>query len=88
MKLKYLGSKPVKGNVFSFLFEPEEALSWRPGQYMHYVLPHADADELENPLVYLSGPEPMVKSFAAALEVLGLGKENIKLDDFPGYEGI
>lgn len=228
MKLKYLGSQPVKGNVVSFVFEPQEAFSWQPGQYMHYVLPHADADdrgderwftnsaapseskvmistridpehgssfkrmlqaltpgdeidadgpegdftiddesrnylfvaggigitpfrsmlveaqaqgkqlkvrllyanrtadipffeelealksnnpnltieyviqpdsldavrikksadEFEDPLVYLSGPEPMVKRFAAELEDLGLSQETIKLDDFPGYEGI
>jgi hypothetical protein len=30
----------------------------------------------------------MVKGFAADLEQLGVNKENIKLDDFPGYEGI
>ncbi|HEX5797681.1 MAG TPA: FAD-dependent oxidoreductase [Candidatus Saccharimonadales bacterium] len=44
-------------------------------------------DELENPVVYVSGPKPMVKSFAKDLKELGLGKENIKTDDFPGYEG-
>lgn len=228
MKLKFLGSHPVKSNVVSFEFEPEGNLSWEPGQYLHYVLPHADADdrgterwftnaaapsenkvmistridnehsssfkrallamhpggeieadgpegdftvdddsknyifvaggigitpfrsilteaqnqgrklkvtllyanrdqeipfedELEgyaasnpdlkieyiiqpetldaerikqeadktgNSVVYLSGPEPMVKGIAADLEKLGLDKANIKVDDFPGYEGI
>lgn len=231
MKLKFLGSHPVSGNVTSFVFErtdQTDLLSWQPGQYMHYVLPHPDADdrgterwftnsaapsernvmistridsehgssfkralvalnpgteveadgpegdftvedesrhhifvaggigitpfrsmlveahtqgeqlsvdllyanrddnipfqeELEgvaadnpnlrieyfispknldaatikqhadqadNPLIYLSGPEPMVKSLAAELEALGVNKDTIKLDDFPGYERI
>jgi len=30
--------------VYSFVFEPQEPISWQPGQYMHYVLEH-DADE-------------------------------------------
>jgi ferredoxin-NADP reductase len=46
------------------------------------------ADDAENPLIFLSGPEPMVKSLAAELESLGVSKDSIKLDDFPGYEGI
>jgi ferredoxin-NADP reductase len=228
MKLKFIGSHPVAGNVVSFVFEPEESLTWQPGQYMHYVLPHPDADDrgterwftnsaapsenkvmistridqehgssfkralqalkpgdeveadgpegdftveddsknyifvaggigitpfrsilaeahaggkklkvnllyanrdqnipfskelesfaadnpdlnieyvvqpqslsadlikqhadkVEDPLIYLSGPEPMVKSFAADLEHLGVKQDTVKLDDFPGYEGI
>lgn len=228
MKLKFVGSQPVTSNVVSFVFEPAEPLSWQPGQYMHYLLPHPDADDrgterwftnsaapsegkvmistrldnehgssfkrallalqpgdeieadgpegdftvddesrnyifvaggigitpmrsilteahaqnkqlninllyanrddnvpfkdqlesyaaanpnlkieyfinpnnldsniikqhadaVENALVYLSGPEPMVKSLAAELEGLDVAKDAIKLDDFPGYEGI
>jgi ferredoxin-NADP reductase len=228
MKLKFIGSNSVKSNVISFVFQPEEQLTWQPGQFMHYVLPHPDADDrgierwftnsaapsegkvmistridnehgssfkrallalqpgdsveadgpegdftvedesrnyifvaggvgitpfrsmlveannqgkklnitllyanrdenipfkeeldqfaavnenlkieyivgpqhldaatikqysdnLDNAFIYLSGPEPMVKGFAADLEQLGVNKENIKLDDFPGYEGI
>jgi len=228
MKLKFIGSHPVTGNVVSFVFEPEAAITWEPGQYMHYVLPHPQADdrgterwftnsaapsegrvmistridsehgssfkrallalkagdeveadgpegdftaedesrnyifvaggigitpfrsilqeahaqgkqlkvdllyanrdqnipfqdELEkltadnpnlkvdyvvqprsltaevikqhadntdNPLIYLSGPAPMVKSFAEELKNLGVDEAAVKLDDFPGYEGI
>jgi ferredoxin-NADP reductase len=45
-------------------------------------------DKVKNPLVYLSGPEPMVKQLAADLKSLGLDAASVKLDDFPGYEGI
>jgi ferredoxin-NADP reductase len=47
---------------------------------------HADA--AKDALIYLSGPEPMVKSFAAELKDLGVKDDHVKLDDFPGYEGI
>ena len=228
MRLKFIGSEAVTNSVTSFSFEPAELLTWQPGQYMHYVLPHAHedgrgnerwftnsaapsegkvmistridaehgssfkrvllalspgdqieadgpegdftvgnesrnyifvaggigitpfrsilteahskgvqlhvtllyanrdqdilfrdeleqyaadnpnlhttyfispktldstqvkqvADDIENPLVYLSGPEPMVKAFAKELEELGMSKDSLKLDDFPGYETI
>ena len=38
-----------------------------------------------NPIIYISGPEPMVDAIAEQLARLGIGKENIKLDHFPGY---
>lgn len=41
--------------------------------------------DLQTPLFFVSGPEPMVKSLAEMLETLGVPKSNIKLDDFPGY---
>jgi glycine betaine catabolism B len=43
-------------------------------------------EAVENPLVYISGPEPMVKDFSQLLTDLGLPPEAVKLDDFPGYE--
>lgn len=39
----------------------------------------------ENSAIYLSGPEPMVASFLESLEEMGISKENIKRDYFPGY---
>lgn len=226
MKLKFMGSHPITSDVTSFIFEPKQPLSWQPGQYLHYNLPHSGADDrgierwftnsaapsekhvmistrlasdhsssfknalqklqpgdevdadgpegsftvedfsrnyifvaggigitpfrsilveadrqgqqikatllyanrsndipfkdeleaiasrnsqlkinyivqpqkidrdllkqyvgvVENPIVYVSGPEPMVKSLADDLAVIGLPKDNIKTDDFPGYE--
>ncbi len=46
------------------------------------------ADAVTDPLIYISGPEPMVASLAVQLADLGVGKESLKTDDFPGYEGI
>lgn len=45
MKLKFLGRQPQIENVYTFSFEPEEPVSWQPGQYLHYELPHPDADD-------------------------------------------
>lgn len=226
MKLQFVGAQPVTGDVVTFIFKPEQPISWRPGQYFHYQLPHDAADdrgterwftnsaapseghiaistridpehgssfkkalkalkpgdtieadgpegdfviedeqrnyifvaggigitpfrsilkeayaqdkqlhvtllyanrnadipfqeeleqfaltnpnlrikyivqperidlnllkqyiaEVENPFVYISGPEPMVKAFAEQLQGSGFPEESVKLDDFPGYE--
>lgn len=45
MKLIFKQSKPVISNVKTFVFSPAEPLVWQAGQYIHYVLPHEDADD-------------------------------------------
>ncbi len=42
----------------------------------------------DNPIIYVSGPEPMVEAFTEELAGLGVTKENIKADYFPGYEAF
>lgn len=37
-------------------------------------------------IFYISGPVPMVQSLTEMLEKMGIQKENIKRDEFPGYE--
>lgn len=32
-------------NVYSFVWQPDQKVSWQPGQYLHYELPHPDADD-------------------------------------------
>lgn len=44
MKLKLLSTKVEQDDVHSFVFEPETPITWQPGQYMHYVLQHPQAD--------------------------------------------
>ncbi len=41
---------------------------------------------LNNPFVYVSGPEPMVEALEVELKSIGVAEENIKGDYFPGYE--
>jgi glycine betaine catabolism B len=45
MKLKLTHIKPETSDVISFFFQPSEPLTWQPGQYLHYRLPHPDADD-------------------------------------------
>lgn len=45
MKLKLVEKRPESTGVQTFIFEPEQPISWQPGQYMHYVLDHPDPDE-------------------------------------------
>ncbi len=43
------------------------------------------AGSLDNKLVYLSGPEPMIEVFKDGLVASGASEEQIKTDYFPGY---
>lgn len=45
MKFKLIEKKTVTSDIETFIFEPAEAISWEPGQYLHYVLDHANPDE-------------------------------------------
>lgn len=45
-------------------------------------------DSIQDPLIYISGPKPMVKSLAKQVKAMGVEEQNLKIDDFPGYEGI
>jgi ferredoxin-NADP reductase len=41
---------------------------------------------VDQPTIYVSGPEPMVESFVKILTDVGVSKDNILADFFPGYE--
>jgi ferredoxin-NADP reductase len=82
------------GNVI-FKDELESFAQKNPRLKIHYITNPARIDEalvrelvpdLRVPLLYLSGPEPMVKSLQQMLVSMGVAPEHIKLDDFPGYE--
>ena len=45
MKLKLIGRKPESPGVESFVFKPSAPLTWKAGQYLHYVLNHAATDD-------------------------------------------
>lgn len=65
--------------VINYLVDPERIDAALVKRYV---------DAADDPLVYVSGPEPMVKSLGEELKNLGVAEESIKLDDFPGYEAI
>ena len=45
MKLTLVAKEPLVGDVVSFVFTTPEKLTWLPGQYMKYTLPHDNADD-------------------------------------------
>lgn len=65
-----------------------------PNLVIHYLTSPERVDEkvigtfvpdVQKPVFYISGPEPMVKSLGAMLEKMSVPANHIKLDDFPGY---
>jgi NAD(P)H-flavin reductase len=42
-------------------------------------------NDYSNALFYISGPEPMVRSFVTMLRKAGIAQKQIKRDYFPGY---
>ena len=42
--------------------------------------------DIEKPMLYVSGPEPMVESMDETLKTIGVPEGRIKNDFFPGYE--
>lgn len=45
MKLKLIATKDETADVRSFIFEPEEPITWKPGQFLYYTLPHPNPDD-------------------------------------------
>ena len=45
VKLKLTAQKKESTDVVSFIFEPQESLIWKAGQFLHYVLNHAPTDD-------------------------------------------
>jgi ferredoxin-NADP reductase len=45
MKLRLTSKKEEVANVITFAFTPDKEFTWEAGQYMHYVLPHENADD-------------------------------------------
>jgi glycine betaine catabolism B len=88
MKLKLTKTQPVTNDVTSFILEPEGKLEWKPGQYMHYFLPHPNIDDRHDDRWFTisSAPfeghaqittrfSPESSSFKAALKMLPIGAE-------------
>ncbi|HSX35882.1 MAG TPA: FAD-dependent oxidoreductase [Patescibacteria group bacterium] len=87
----------TRDNNIPFKAEFDELQRANPNLKIEYVVaPEAiDKDRLQKaiasvdkPIVYVSGPEPMVEVFVKDLEELGMPKDDIKTDYFPGYTVI
>lgn len=82
-----------KTNEIPFKEELETLAKKHPEFKIYYVLSisedviRSSLLPLSSPLFYISGPEPMVLNVMDMLVKIGIPKENIKRDEFPGYEG-
>jgi ferredoxin-NADP reductase len=89
-KLLYANRK----NVAAYKEEFEAMAKRNPNLEIHYLFHPQHIDEqtikelvpdLQTPLFYVSGPEPMVESVGKMLQQIGISKNRIKQDWFPGY---
>lgn len=44
MELELIGQHPEAGDAVSFIFRPDKSLSWIPGQYLDWEIPHDNPD--------------------------------------------
>jgi ferredoxin-NADP reductase len=72
----------------------EEIAKNNPGFTIHYIFSPEHIDEekikhlvpdIQKPLFYISGPEPMVETLGETLKKMGVPESQIKQDWFPGY---
>src|SRR4051812_5536799 len=80
MKLRFLSSKEEAEDVYSFRFEPSEAVNWQPGQYMHYVLPLTNPDEKGNERWFTISTAPFEKHIQITTRF-----DNLPLSSFKQY---
>jgi ferredoxin-NADP reductase len=64
---------------------PEFGIHYVIGEQLNAQKMRKLAPQLNESLIYLSGPESMVDSFEEQLSALGIPKDQLKQDWFPGY---
>lgn len=97
MRLTLKERKPEVPGVESFIFEPQEPLSWKAGQFLHYVLHHDPTDDRGSDRWFTVASAPFEKhvmlttrfteedgsSFKKSLKELKVG-ETIEIADVDG----
>lgn len=61
MKLLFREHVVKQGNVNRFVFSPEDAADWKPGQFIHYTLPHESEDDRGNERWFTISSAPFEK---------------------------
>jgi ferredoxin-NADP reductase len=89
MKLKLVDTYQETKDVKSFIFEPEQPISWEAGQFLYYTLPHNKEDDRNDKRWFTNSAAPSEKhvmittrlstdhgsSFKKALNNLKVGDE-------------
>jgi len=97
MRLTLIERKPEAAGVESLIFQPQEPLTWKAGQFLHYVLHHRPTDERGSDRWFTVSAAPseghvMIttrwtdekgSSFKEALKALKVG-EQIEVSDVDG----
>lgn len=69
------------------LTEPPAAWNGQPGRLSADKILELAGDTSDK-MIYLSGPEPMIKMFETDLLNRGIDRQQVVIDDFPGYTTI
>ncbi len=94
LKVTLLYGSKSEDNI-PFKEELEQFSQKNPNLKIHYVIDPQRIDaqviqlamnNYQLPIIYVSGPEPMVEAIEKTLAELGIEKDHIKQDYFPGYE--
>ncbi len=83
-----LEQKNSNFRVFYTMTEPEKSkIGWagRTGRIEESLI-RETARELDKNLYYLSGPRPMVDAYEELLSKMGINKDLMRFDYFPGYD--
>jgi ferredoxin-NADP reductase len=97
MRLTLTQRKTEVAGVESFIFQPAEPITWRPGQFLHYSLHHRPTDDRGSDRWFTVASAPFEKdvmittrlanengsTFKAALAALKVG-ETIEISDIDG----
>ena len=78
MKLKLIERRTEIEGVESFIFEPEEPLSWKAGQYLHYVLHHEPTDDRGSDRWFTIASAPFEKNVAITTRLTGESGSSFK----------
>lgn len=76
----------AKQGVNTIYVPTEAGQTWSGHKgYIDAKLIKQEVPDFKQAITYISGPEPMVRSFSKMLIKAGVPKQQIKHDDFPGY---
>ncbi len=98
MKLKLLEKIQRTPDVISFIFEPVEPITWKAGQYLHWVLHHEPTDDRGSDRWFTISSAPFEKhimittrftkkkgsSFKNKLQTLVVGKSQMEISYLEG----
>lgn len=96
MKFILMDKRKEAGDAMSFVFNPAGRFAWQAGQYLHYLLPHANPDPrgvgrhftissapYENQVMLTTRMPETKSTFKAALDALAIG-DAIEADELEG----